>query len=115
MRVIAMLELGFPIEARGDDGGAALHAAAYAGSANTVRVLLERGADIEARDTTWDSTPLGWAAVGSGYRPDDDPAADWVETVRTLLQHCASTSDIDFLPMIRSRRAPRSLHDSARM
>jgi ankyrin repeat protein len=93
-----MLDLGFPIESRGDDGGTALHVAAYAGSANTVRLLLERGAEIEARDTTWNSTPLGWAAVGSGYQPDDDPAANWIDTVLTLLEHAASTNGITFSP-----------------
>jgi ankyrin repeat protein len=94
--VALMLDLGFPIESRGDDGRTALHAAAYAGGANTVRLLLDRCADIEARDTTRNSTPLGWAAIGSGYQPDDDPAADWLETVRTLLEHGASTNDITF-------------------
>jgi Ankyrin repeat len=93
-----MLDLGFPIESRGDDGGTAMHAAAYADSANMVSLLLERGADIEARDTTWNSTPLGWTAVGSGYQPDDLRDADWVETVRTLLAHGASTSDVTFSP-----------------
>lgn len=41
---------------------------AVAGAANPsiTRLLLERGAGIEARDTSWDSTPLDWAAVGSG-------------------------------------------------
>jgi ankyrin repeat protein len=54
-----MLDLGFPVGTRGgDDGGTALHTAAYAGSADVARLLLDRGADIEARDTTWDSTPL---------------------------------------------------------
>jgi len=96
--VALMLDLGFPIESRGDDGGTALHAAAYAGSTNTVRLLLERGADIEARDTSWNSTPLEWASVGSGYQPDDDPAADWIGTVRTLLEHGASTDDITLSP-----------------
>ena len=33
--------------------------------ANTVRLLLDRGADIDARDTTWNSTPLVWAAIWS--------------------------------------------------
>jgi ankyrin repeat protein len=77
-----MLDLGFPLESRGDDGGTALHAAAYAGSAATARLLLGRGADVEARDTTWDSTPLGWAAVGSGQQPREDAGADWVATAR---------------------------------
>jgi hypothetical protein len=76
------------------DGGTALHAAAHAGSAAAVRLLLERGADLEARDGTWDSTPLEWAMVGSGERPTGDPDADWVETVRTLLDAGASTEGI---------------------
>lgn len=52
-----MLDLGFDIGARrGDDGGTALHAAAYSGSAGPARLLSDRGADVEASDTTWDST-----------------------------------------------------------
>jgi ankyrin repeat protein len=93
-----MLDLGFPVETRGDDGGTALHAAAYNGSAQTVHLLLDRDADIEARDTTWNDTPLGWAVVGSGERPRTNTAADWIETVRTLLEHGASTEEINLDP-----------------
>jgi hypothetical protein len=93
-----MLELGFPLETRGNEGATSLHAAAYSGSADVVRLLLERGADIEARDTTWNSPPLGWAAVGSGEQPGNDPAADWVGTVRALLAAGASTEDITLAP-----------------
>ena len=95
--VALMLDLGFPLTARGDDGGTALHAAAYAGRTTTVRLLVERGAEIGARDTTWNSTPLVWAAVGSGEQRDD-PAADWEETVRILLAAGASTDEIDLAP-----------------
>jgi hypothetical protein len=42
--------------------------------------------------------PLGRAAVGSGDQLDDDPAADWVEAVKTFLEHHASISDITFVP-----------------
>jgi hypothetical protein len=43
--------------------------------------------------------PPGRAAVGSGDQLDDDPAADWVEAVKTLLEHDASISDdITFVP-----------------
>lgn len=85
-----------PHDARspGEDGATALHAAA-AGSAGTVRLLLDRGADIEARDTTWDSPPLGWAIVGSGMRLGHDPDPDWPATsqagppVRGILLACA--------------------------
>jgi ankyrin repeat protein len=93
-----MLDAGFPPDARGADGAAALHAAAYSGSASTVRLLLDRGADIEARDTSWNSAPLGWAVVGSGERPTEDPAADWIATVRSLLEAGASTAEITLSP-----------------
>jgi ankyrin repeat protein len=93
-----MLQLGIPIDARADDGATALHAAAYAGSADTVRLLLENGADIAARDTTWNSTPLEWAAVGSGEQPTNAPEPDWPKTVRILLDHGASAGDVGLGP-----------------
>jgi ankyrin repeat protein len=94
-----MLDLGFPAGNRvGDDGATALHSAAYSGSPGTVRVLLDRGADIEARDTTWDSTPLVWAMVGSGERPRRNPRPDWAATVRVLLAAGASTTGIELSP-----------------
>jgi ankyrin repeat protein len=74
--VALMLDLGFPAEAHGGDhGGTALHTAAYAGSAETVRLLLDRGAAIDARDTTWNDTPLGgpWSAAGNSPRPARTP------------------------------------------
>jgi ankyrin repeat protein len=90
-----MIDLGFPIDARGgDDGGTALHAAAYNGSDTVARVLADRGADLEARDTTWDSTPLVWAKVGSSTRPTHNPDADWVAVVLTLLAAGAATDGI---------------------
>jgi ankyrin repeat protein len=96
--VALMLDLGFPLEARGNEGATSLHTAAHAGSADVVRLLLERGADIEARDTTWNSPPLGWAVVGSGEQPANDPAADWRETVRILLAAGAATDEIALSP-----------------
>jgi ankyrin repeat protein len=96
--VALMLDLGFPLETRGDNGATPLHAAAYSGSAGTVRLLLDRGADIEAQDTTWNSTPLGCAAVGSGEQPQANRAADWLETVRILIERGASTDDVTLDP-----------------
>jgi ankyrin repeat protein len=96
--VALMLDLGFPLETRGDNGGTALHAAAYNGSSQTVRLLLDRGADIEARDTTWNDTPLVWAAVGSGERPRTNTAPNWLDTVQTLLEHGASSDEITVDP-----------------
>jgi len=94
-----MLDLGFTVDARGGDhSGTALHAAAYAGSADAVRLLLARGANLEARDATWDSPPLDWAVVGSGERPATNPRADWVATVQALLDAGASTETITLSP-----------------
>src|SRR5262249_7485416 len=93
-----MLDLGFPIESRGENGGTALHAASYAGSIAMVRLLMGRGADLESCDTSWDDTPLGWAIVGSGFEPDTDPAAGWVGTVELLIQAGARTAGIELSP-----------------
>jgi ankyrin repeat protein len=94
-----MLDLGFPADARGDDeGNTALHAAAYSGSAPAVRLLLDRGAGIEARDTRWNSTPIEWAAIGSGEQPAGNPHPDWTAAVQALLEAGASTQDITLSP-----------------
>jgi ankyrin repeat protein len=94
-----LLDVGFPVGARDDDDGAtALHAAAYHGSTDAVRLLLGRGADLEARDARWDSTPLEWAAVGSGERPAGHPRPDWIATVQALLEAGASTAGITLSP-----------------
>jgi ankyrin repeat protein len=93
-----MLDVGFPLDARGEDGATALHAAAFSGSADTVRLLLDRGAGIESRDTSWDSTPLDWAKIGSGIRPGDNPSPDWIATVRTLLEAGASIAEVTLAP-----------------
>jgi ankyrin repeat protein len=96
--IALLLDLGLPVDARGDDGGTALHAAAYSGSAPAVRLLLDRGARVEARDTTWDSTPIEWAAIGSGEQPATNPQPDWTDAVQTLLDAGASAQDITLAP-----------------
>jgi ankyrin repeat protein len=112
------LDVGFPIEARGDDGATALHAAAYAGSAETVALLLARGADLTERDARWHGQPLDWALVGSGEAPDSAPTPDWVATVTLLLDAGASLDEITLdaddpkppstavLDLLRSRGVP---------
>jgi ankyrin repeat protein len=100
--VALMLELGFPIDARREDadgdGATALHAASWAGSAETVALLLDQGADLRARDKRWNSQPLEWALVGSGEAPNSAPTPDWVATVALLLDAGASLDGITFGP-----------------
>jgi ankyrin repeat protein len=61
-----LLEAGFPVDARGELEGTALHHAAWWGTSRSVALLLEHGAAVNAG--SWfgaDSTPLAWAAHGS--------------------------------------------------
>jgi hypothetical protein len=41
--------------------GTPLHHAVCSGSLEAVKVLVEAGADLNAKDTAWNGTPLGWA------------------------------------------------------
>ena len=45
-----------------------LHQAALYGHENTVRLLLEHGANTEMRDTQWDGTPVDWARYAGKRR-----------------------------------------------
>jgi len=44
--------------------GTPLHHAVWSGNVETVKVLVEAGADLTARDKLFDGTPLGWATYG---------------------------------------------------
>jgi ankyrin repeat protein len=58
----AMLERDRALVGGRDEAGAtALHHAAFNGSRRVVRLLVERGADINARDAEFGATPAGWA------------------------------------------------------
>jgi len=45
-----------------------LHQAALAGHEETVRLLVERGARLDLKDTIWQATPEGWAVHGGKTR-----------------------------------------------
>jgi ankyrin repeat protein len=82
-----MLELGFSPDAR-SSGETPLHAAAYHGNAAGVRALLGAGAQVDARDERFESTPLAFATVGSGEQAGKP--GGWTETVRLLIEAGAS-------------------------
>jgi peptide-methionine (S)-S-oxide reductase len=42
-----------------------LHHAVWSGSLDTVKVLIDAGANLNAKDTAWNGTPLGWAEYGN--------------------------------------------------
>ena len=82
-----MLELGFSPNAR-RFGEQPLHAAAYHGNAAGARLLLEAGAQVDARDERFESTALAFATVGSGEQAGKP--GDWTGTVRLLIEAGAS-------------------------
>jgi ankyrin repeat protein len=79
-----LLGAGFPIDARGELEGTALHQAAWWGRAANVELLLKSGADVHLG--SWfgpDSTPLAWATHGSTACPDR--AGDWLAVAELLV------------------------------
>ena len=87
-----MLAMGFSPHARNGLGEQPLHTAAYFGNADVVRVLIGGGAEVDARDARFDSTPLAFATVGSGERAGNPD--DWIETVRLLIDAGASREGV---------------------
>jgi ankyrin repeat protein len=94
--VALMCDLGFSPHARNSHGFGwgeqPLHSAAYAGNAASVRLLLDAGAEVDARDARFDSTPLTYATVGS--REQAGKAGDWIQTVRLLVDAGASRDGV---------------------
>jgi ankyrin repeat protein len=60
-----MSGLGFHLRSRGESGATPLHVAAWHGHVHMVALLLDVGASVNARDVTYDTSPLAWAAHGS--------------------------------------------------
>lgn len=87
-----MLELGFSPHARNTSGETPLHAAAGAGNVESVRLLLEHHAELDARDANFRGTPLGYATVGSGEHRSSE--GDWVATVHLLLDAGADPTGV---------------------
>jgi peptide-methionine (S)-S-oxide reductase len=50
----------------------ALHQAVCSGSLDSVKVLVEAGAKLDAKDTVYHGTPLGWAGYMQTEEPNDD-------------------------------------------
>lgn len=91
-----MIDAGVPISSRGDHGQTALHWACWHGWRETAAALLERGADVAARETEFGATPLGWAVHGCDNYPN--PEGDYPGVVHLLLAAGADTKVIEELP-----------------
>ena len=65
-----MLDIGWPVDAKGQHGATALHWAAFHGNLEITRDILRRRPPLEVRDQDFDGTPLFWGIYGSvhGWR-----------------------------------------------
>jgi ankyrin repeat protein len=57
-----LLELGFPIEITNETNKRVIHEAASSNALEVAKLLIERGAEVDPIEMTWDTTPIGWAA-----------------------------------------------------
>ena len=79
--VALMLEVGLPVDARGDDNGTPLDRAAVRGYADIVEVLLAHNPSLHVTND-FGGTPLGGAVWGAGnFR---DPEGDYPKTVNLM-------------------------------
>ncbi len=83
--VSLLLDHGADANARDHEGATALHRAAFANAIDVIDVLISRGADIDARDPRWQSTPLGWS-VHTGQHRSAVRLAPVSRDVRSLAQ-----------------------------
>ena len=59
-----LLELGMPLEIADRANTRTLHHAAASNALRVAKVLIERGAEVDPRETNYDAPPIGWAAHG---------------------------------------------------
>jgi ankyrin repeat protein len=78
-----MLQCGFDPNVKDSNGVEALHRASMGGHVEAVKVLLARGASVNAVDGMFAATPLVWAC--EGWRHTSQNGADHVEVARLLL------------------------------
>ncbi|MFM9872052.1 MAG: ankyrin repeat domain-containing protein [Fimbriimonadaceae bacterium] len=88
--VKSLLANGWPVDApddghaTGSHGATALLAACFPGYAEIVKICIEAGANINAREPKYGSTPLGWALHGSVN--SQIPGGNHLECARLLIE-----------------------------
>ncbi|MFN7996135.1 MAG: ankyrin repeat domain-containing protein [Bryobacteraceae bacterium] len=82
-----LLDRGVEVNSSLNRGATGLHWAALGGHADTVKILLERGARLDGVDETYGGTPLGWALHAWGKtRPGERAQGSYYQTVSILIR-----------------------------
>lgn len=91
-----MLDVGFPLtHPERSHGYTALHNAAWAGSAELVDLLLERGHPVDIEDPGYHATPLGYA-LHDCLVEQRHPEGDFVHVVGALLDAGSPWDALDY-------------------
>lgn len=113
--VTFLLTLDVDLRAPGLDQGTPLHQAAWFGSPDNLRALLQAGAPVDVWEDTHHATPLGWAAHGSRWSGGAaERQSVYVEIVRALMDAGATLAypeevdaDRSYLKRLRQDASPR--------
>jgi ankyrin repeat protein len=62
--IALLLDLGVPLEIADRVNTRALHHAAANNALRAAKLLIDRGAEVDPRESSYDATPIGWAAHG---------------------------------------------------
>ncbi len=81
--VALLLEAGFPTTTKDWMGGTALHHAAMCGRLGAAQALIAGGSELDDRENSHRSTPLGWAQWGSEHEYGTN--ADYAGVVEALI------------------------------
>ena len=77
-----LLQAGVSLETQADTGQTALHWAVIGGHVDTIKLLLDRGAPLEAKNS-YGATPLGQALWSALHAADQ---VDYLPVIETLLK-----------------------------
>jgi ankyrin repeat protein len=111
-----LLDHGMKADTKLKGGETGLHWAGYAGHADTVRLLLERGAPVDLADDTHGGTPLEWALYGWGNtRPRENERRSYYEAVALLVRAGSKVDERWFEGDFERERAAEKLRSDPRM
>jgi len=84
-----MLTAGWPVDARGQHGGTALHWAAWHGHLEMVREILRFHPVVDLRSIDYDGTAVQWAehAAEHGWHPGVGDYADVIALLKAADRH----------------------------